>query len=140
MNDMDEEYKLKAKQFLERQLVLYKGKIKKLKRKRRIVKTLFANLILISLTTSMICATLSGLVFVPLPLFLLPTLNMVGGIATALSVKFNLENKKNELNIAIDELDKIQQRIDFVVSCNGDFTEAEYKQIMLELSHFAPLK
>ena len=137
---MNEEYKLKAKQFLERHLVEYKIKIKKLKRKRRVVKTLFANLIFISLTTSMICATLSGLIFIPLPLFLLPTLNMVGGIATALSVKFNLENKKNELNSAIDELDKIQQRIDFVVSCNGDFTEAEYKQIMLELSHFAPLK
>ena len=137
---MNEEYKLKAKQFLERHLVGYKIKIKKLKRKRRVVKTLFANLIFVSLTSSMICATLSGLIFIPIPIFLLPALNMLGGLATALSVKFNLEGKKDDLNRAIDELDKIQQRIDFVVSCNGDFTEAEYKQIMSELSHFAPLK
>ena len=101
MNDMDEEYKLKAKQFLERQLVLYKGKIKKLKRKRKIVKSLFVNLIVISMTSSMVCATLSSLIFIPLPIFLLPMLNMIAGFTTALSVKFNLEGKKNELKKTI---------------------------------------
>jgi hypothetical protein len=130
---MSEECKLKAKTFLERQLTVYQKKIKKLKLKRRIVKSLFANLIVISLASSTICATLSGLIFLPLPIFLLPVLNMVGGMATALSVKFNLEGRKNELNSAIEELYKIQQQIDYVVSCNGSFTEAEYKQIM---SHF----
>jgi hypothetical protein len=137
---VNEEYKLKAKQFLERYLVEYAIKINNLKRKRRIVKKLFANLIFISLTSSMICAILSSLIFVLLPLFLLPTLNMLRGLETALSEKFNLDGMKDDLNRAIDEFDKIQLQIDFVVSCKGNFTEAEYKLIMLELSHFAPIK
>jgi hypothetical protein len=132
---MSEEYKVKTKKFLERQLTVYQKKIKKLKLKRRIVKSLFANLIVISLASSMVCATLSGLIFLPLPLFLLPILNMIGGMATALSVKFNLEGRKNELNKTIEHLDKIQQQIDYVISCNGNFTEVEYKQVMVELSH-----
>jgi uncharacterized membrane protein YjdF len=132
---MNEEYKLKTNKFLERQLVVYQKKIKKLKKKRWIVKAMFANLIVISLASSMVCATLSGLIFLPLPLFLLPILNMIGGMATALSVKFNLEGRKNELNKTIEHLDKIQQQIDYVISCNGNFTEVEYKQVMVELSH-----
>lgn len=130
---MNEEYKLKAKEFLERQLILYKGKIKKLKRKRRIVKSLFVNLIVISMSSSMVCATLSSLIFIPLPFFLLPMLNLIAGLTTALSVKFNLEGKKNELKSVIDQLDKIQNQIDYVVSCNGTFNAEQYKQVM---SHF----
>lgn len=130
MNDMDEEYKLKAKQFLERQLILYKSKIKKLKRKRKIVKSLFVNLIVLSMTSSMVCATLSSLIFIPLPIFLLPMLNFLAGITTALSVKFNLEGKKDELKKTIDQLDKIQNQIQYVVSCNGTFDAEQYKQVM----------
>ena len=133
---MDEEYKLKAKQFLERQLVLYKGKIKKLKRKRKIVKSLFVNLIVISMTSSMVCATLSSLIFIPLPIFLLPMLNMIAGFTTALSVKFNLEGKTDELKKTIKQLGIIQQQIDYVVSCNGTFDAEQYKRVMRELSYF----
>ena len=136
MNDMDEEYKLKAKQFLERQLVLYKGKIKKLKRKRRIAKSLFVNLIVISMTSSMVCATLSSLIFIPLPIFILPMLNMIAGFTTALSVKFNLEGKKNELKRAINQFDKVQNQIEYIVSCNGTFDAEQYKNVLHELSHF----
>jgi len=134
---MTAEYKQKAQQFLERQLIEHKKKIKKLKKKRKIVKAMFANLIVISLASSMVCATLSGLVFITLPIFLLPVLNMAAGMATALSVKFNLEGRKNELNKTIEHLDNIQKQIDYVVACNGTFTEAEYEHVMVELSHSA---
>lgn len=131
---MTAEFKQKAKQFLERQLFQYQKKIKKLKKKRKIVKAMFANLIVISLASSMVCATLSGLIFITLPVFLLPILNMIAGLTTALSIKFNLEGRKNELNATIDQLNKTQQQIDYVISCNGDFTEEHFKDILKKLA------
>lgn len=131
---MSEEYKQKAKQFLEKQLIEFKRKIKKLKRKRKLVKAIYANLIVISVTSSMLCATLSGLLFFPIPLLIIPSLNIIAGLCSALSVKFNLEGKKSELKETIDQLNKTQRQIDYVVSCNGNFSEAEYKEIMKKLN------
>ena len=85
----------------------------------------------------MVCATPSTLIFIPLPIFLLPMLIVIVGFTTALSVKFNLEGKKNELKSAIDQLDKIQNQLDYVVSCNGTFDAEQYKQLLPEPSYFA---
>ena len=49
------------------------------------------------------------------------------GLATALSVKFNLEGKKTELNIAIEELDKIQQQIEQQQLCHAIVTSMRLK-------------
>jgi hypothetical protein len=62
---MSEEYSKNAKQFLERQLIDYEIKIKKLKKRRKIVKALFASLIIISVTSSTVCATVAGLALPP---------------------------------------------------------------------------
>jgi hypothetical protein len=128
---MSEEYSKKAKQFLERQLIEYEIKIKKLKKRRKIVKALFASLIIISVISSTVCATVAGLA---LPPAIIPVLSGVAGLATVLSIKFNLEGKKQELNKTIDQLDRIRHEIDYVVSCNGNFTENKYIEIMNDLS------
>lgn len=130
---MSEEYKEKIKQFLERQLSEYQCRIKKLKRKRKVVKVLFTILIVVSVTSSTVCATLAGFT---IPVFIIPILSTTAGLTTALSVKFNLEKRKKELNEAIDNLDKTKQQVDYIVSCNGDFTEHEYKQLLKELTKF----
>ncbi len=129
---MSEEYKEKAKLFLERQLNEYEIKIKKLKKKRKTIKALFVSLIIVSITSSAACATAAGFTVPPL---IIPILSTVAGLSTAFSIKFNLEGKKAELNKAIDKFDKIKQKIDYVVSCNGNFTEIEYKEIIAELCH-----
>jgi len=46
------------------------------------------------------------------------------------SLKFNLKGKKEELTSAIRELERIKKKVDYVISCNGDFTENEFKQII----------
>ncbi len=127
---MTESYSEKAKLFLERQLNEYEIKIKKLKKKQKIVRALFVSLIIISITSSSACATVAGFT---LPPAIIPILSGVAGLSTALSVKFNLEGKKTELNKNIDQLGKIKHKIDYVVSCNGNFTEAEYRQVMAEV-------
>jgi hypothetical protein len=119
---MSEEYKQKAKAFLERHLNDYEIRIKKLKKKRKVVKALFIMLIIISITSSTVCAAVAGFT---LPPFIIPILSTAAGLSTAFSVKFNLESKKTKLNRTIDELDKIKHKIDYVVSCNGNFTEAQ---------------
>ena len=131
MKMQNEEYKDKAKIFLQRQLDEYTLKIKTLKRKRKLVKSLYIALISISITSNIACATLAGLTIPPL---IIPTLSACAGLTTALSLKFNLQDKKQELNKTINQLAKIKRKIDYVVSCNGNFTEAKYHKIIDKLS------
>jgi len=128
---MSEEYTEKAKAYLCRQLEEHTVKIKKLKRKRNAVRSLFIALIVISIASSTVCASVAGLVLPPL---VIPILSATAGLSTALSVKFNLYDKTLELNKTIDQLETIKRKIDYVVSCNGDFTEAKYREIIGELS------
>ena len=127
---MSEEYKQKAKAFLERHLNEYEIRIKKLKKKRKVVKASFITLIIISITSSTVCAAVAGFILPPL---FIPILSTAAGLSTAFSVKFNLEDKKVELNKTIEQLDAIKRKIDYVVSCNGNFTEAKYRQVIEEL-------
>jgi len=55
-----------------------------------------------------------------------------GALAAAVSLKFNLslKCKNEELNAAICEVERIKKKIDYVVSCNGDFTENEFNEIV----------
>ena len=127
---MSEEYKQKAKAFLERHLNDYEIRIKKLKKKRKVVKALFIMLIIISITSSTVCATLAGFT---LPPFIIPILSTTAGLTAALSIKFNLEGKKAQLNKTIEQLAKTKRKIDYVMSCNGNFTEVEYRRVIEEL-------
>ena len=128
-----EEYKYKTKCFLERKLTEYKIKINKLKRRRKIVKTVFVTLITLSVTCSAACAALCAF---SLPPVIIPLLSSTGAVATVLSLKFNLEGRKEQLNNIIEALNKIKNNIDYVVSCNGDFTETEYQRILHEVVWF----
>jgi len=77
-----------------------------------------------------VCCT-SRSCFTPL---IIPILSASAGLTTALSVKFNLQDKKQELDKTIDQLDKVKRKVDYVISCNGDFTQAEYREIIGELT------
>jgi len=51
-----------------------------------------------------------------------------GALAAAVSLKFNLKGKK-EINAAICKLEKNKKKIDYIISCYGDFAEKEFKKI-----------
>jgi len=121
----------KAKVFLEKQSHEYEGKIKKLKRKRKVVKVLFTSFIVTSIVSSTVCAALVGFAVPPVAISILAT---TGALSTAISLKFKLKRKKNELNRTIEQLDKTKRKIDYIVSCNGTFSEKEYKQVLGKLN------
>ena len=108
----------KVKTFLARKLTESKTKIKKLKHRRKITKILYYSIVILSVTTSGVVGSLASLA--GLPVIVIPILSTVSGVLTALSAKFNLENKKTEINKLIEHLCKLQAKIDYVVSCNNN--------------------
>jgi uncharacterized membrane protein len=122
----------KVKAFLARKLIESQNKIKKCKRKRKIIKILYYTLILLSIMTSGIVVTLTS--FVGVSPIIIAILSTFSGLLTGISAKFNFENKKVEINKLIDKLSKLQAKIDYVVSCNGDLTKDEYQAILSEFN------
>src|SRR5207245_2016894 len=123
----------KVKTFLGRKLAGSQAKLKKLKRRRKIIKILYYTIIILSVTTSGVVVSLTS--FVGVPIIAITILSTFSGILTALSAKFNLENRKIEMNKLIEKLSILQSKLDYVVSCYGDLTQDEYKQILLDFNY-----
>ncbi len=123
----------KVKTFLGRKLAESQTKLKKLKRKRKNIKILYYTIIILSVTTSGVVVSLTS--FAGVPIIAITILSTFSGILTALSAKFNLENRKIEMNKLIEKLSILQAKLDYVVSCNGDLTQDEYKQILLDFNY-----
>src|SRR3989441_12997199 len=115
MDETDFRLTNKAKEYLTRKLDESKIRISKLKRKRKVVKNLYYSSVISSVTLSALISALAGLSL--LPIYIIQILSTVSGIFTALSSKFNLENKTIELNKVIQKLHKIQEKLDYVISC-----------------------
>ena len=122
----------KVKQFLTRKLSESNNKIKKLKRKRTIYKILFITTASSSIIISVVLASVSSLTVPPI---VIPILAITIGVLTGISAKFGFESKKERLNKEILKLNKIQNTLDYVISCNGDLTDEQFQQIVLEFTN-----
>ena len=131
---MAEEHNMseKLKEYLGRKLNECRKELIKLKRKRKIIKILYYSSITLSISLTGVMTTLSG--FTVLPMYIIPILSSSTGILTGLSAKFNLQNKKVDINNLIDRLNKIQSKLDYVVSCNGNLTQKEYQDMFTEFN------
>ena len=131
---MAEEHNIseKLKEYLTRKLNDCRNKLIKLKRKKKIIKGLYYSTIILSVSLTGVMTTLSG--FTVLPIYIIPLLSTTTGILTGLSAKFNLQNKKVEINNLIARLNKIQTKLDYVISCNGNLTQKEYQEILNEFN------
>ena len=128
MDETDSTISAKARQQLISIRTEYQEKIKKLKRKRKIIKIMYYLSIIASISISTIIASLPSIAGIP-PLTI-TILSITSGILTGLSAKFNLQNKKDELNKTIENLYKIETEIEYVISCNGNFSREDYKQLL----------
>jgi len=78
--------------------------------------------------------TISLTSVVSIPIIVVTVLSASSAILTGVSARFNFQNKKVEINNLIDRLNKIQSKLDYVISCNGDLTQKEYQEILREFN------
>jgi hypothetical protein len=130
---MVDEYNIseKLKEFLIRKLSESKIKIKKLKRKKNITKIIMYTSTILSIVISAVTASVSLLVIPPL---IITALSVTSAILTGISARFNFQDKAVIISREIERLNKLQTKLDYVVSCNGDLTEQEYKEIIKEFN------
>jgi len=127
---MTEEYRVseKVKAYLHRKRNDCRKELIKLKRKRKIIKIIYISTVVSSIVISTVVASLTSIISVPI--IVIAVLSAGSAILTGVSSRFNFQNKKSEINTLIDKLNKIQSKLDYVISCNGDLTTAEYQQIL----------
>jgi len=112
-----EEEKEKVKNYLNNRLKECEQNIRRLTRKYRTVKILFATTMIITISSSAVIAGLSSTVVPPLSITIL---GIVGTLFGALSVKFSLKKQKTRLQDAIRESNAIKNKLQYVIMCNGD--------------------
>lgn len=124
-----EDRREKLKKFLSTKVEECEIIIKKYKRKHNRIKILYYTVITISISGSIVSSLLSSFAISPLSIAIISGL---ASIATAFSMKFNIENIKNQMNKKIQDLNKLKDKLDYVIQCNGDLTEAECNSILTE--------
>ena len=122
----------KAKEYLSRKLENCRQQLLKLKRKRKRIKILYVTTVVSSIVISAVTMSLTSIVSVPI--IVITVLTAISAILTGVSTRFNFQNKKVEINNLIDKLNKIQSKLDYVISCNGNLAINEYQEIFQEFN------
>jgi predicted rRNA methylase YqxC with S4 and FtsJ domains len=125
---MDTTVSEKVKEYLRRKMDDCEQKLCKLKRKRKVVKTFYIVTVLLAICLS---STVSVISITSVPVILVTILSTFSAILTGISSRFNFYNKKAEIKGLIEKLNKINSKLDYVISCNGTLTQAEYEQILM---------
>ena len=118
----------KVKQHLIKKLEECQLKLNKLQRKRKIIKKLYIVTVVLSIVCSAVLVVISSVAIVPA--MVIPILSSISAILTAISARFNFHDKKSEIKGLINKFNKIKGKLDHVISCNGDLTQAEYEEIL----------
>src|SRR6266536_854425 len=121
----------KVKEFLERKLNESQIKVKKLKRNRKIIKILYVGTTVTSILISTVLASISALSVPPMVIIVLA---ITSGFLTGIGAKFNFHDKRIIINREINQLNKIQSKLDYVIHCNGNLTAEKCEQIILDFN------
>ena len=122
-----EEKREKIKSFLTAKLTECEKVIVKYKKKNKIVKVIYYSL----MTTSIIGSTaLSIIASYTVPPLVFGIISGSTAIIIAISLKFNIENMKIKLSKKIQDLSKIKDKLDYVITCNGNLSEDECNRIL----------
>jgi tetrahydromethanopterin S-methyltransferase subunit G len=122
----------KVKEYLTRKLEDCRHELVKLKRKRKRIKILYVSTVVSSIIISTVSVSLTSIISVPI--IVITVLSSSSAILTGVSARFNFQNKKVEINNLIDRLNKIQAKLDYVITCNGDLTQKEYQEILKDFN------
>ena len=114
----------KTKLYLTKKLSEIEIKLKRTKKKKVIIQTIGSILIIGSMSASVLIASLA---FPPL---VVTSLSITSAILSGTSIKLNFSAKSKKISKLLQKLNQLQIKLDYVVSCNGDLTEAEYQSIL----------
>ena len=85
--------------------------------------------ILGSMSASVLIASLA------FPPIAVTSLSITSAIPSGISMKFNLTGKGRNISELMGKLNRLQIKLDYVISCNGDLTEAEYQSILRDFNY-----
>jgi len=115
------------KLFLEDKLEDCRALIKKRKKKYKIVKILYISLITLSIVGNSTVLVLSAVTVPPVVVLCISAMN---AITTSVSIKFNLGDLESKISDNIKKLNIIKDKLDYVVSCNGNLSRDESEAIL----------
>jgi len=108
--------------FLENKILECEMLIKKRKKKYKTVKILYFTLVTLSIFGNSTVLVLSA-VTVPLAVVLISS--AFNTITTSISIKFNLGDLKTKISDIIRKLNIIKDKLEYVISCNGNISMDE---------------
>jgi len=118
-----------VKLFLENKMQECELLIKKRKKKYKTVKILYGLLVTLSIVGNSTVIVLSTITVPPLVVLCLSAFKT---ITTGLSVKFNLGDLKTKISYNTRKLNIIKDKLEYVVSCNGNLSKDESDAILYE--------
>ena len=119
----------KSKLYLTKKLSEIEIKLKRSKKKKIIIQTIGSILIIGSMSASIFIASLA---FPPL---VVTGLSISSAIMSGASIKLNFSGKSKKISKLLTKLNQLQIKLDYVVSCNGNLTEAEYQSILRDFDY-----
>ena len=119
----------KTKLYLTKKLNEIEQKIKKTKSKKKVLQIIGGVVILGSMNASVLIASLA------FPPIAVTSLSITSAILSGISMKFNLTGKGRNISKLMEKLNRLQIKLDYVFSCNGDLTEAEYQSILRDFNY-----
>ena len=75
---------------------------------------------------------IASLAFPPL---VVTGLSISSAIMSGASIKINFSGKSKKISKLLTKLNQLQIKLDYVVSCKGDLTEAEYQSILRDFDY-----
>ena len=122
----------KTKLYLTKKLSEIEIMLKRTKKKKVIIQTIGSKLITGSMSASVLIASL---VFPPLEVTSVTSLSITSAIMSGFTIKMNFPTKNKKISKLLTKLNQLQIKLDYVVSCNGDLTEAEYQSILRDFEY-----
>ena len=119
----------KTKLYSTKKLSEIEIKLKRSKKKKIIIQTIGSILIIGSMSASVLIASLA------FPPIIVTSLSITSAIKSGASIKMNFSGKSKKISKLLTKLNQLQIKLDYVVSCNGDLTEAEYQSILRDFDY-----
>jgi len=116
-----------VKLFLENKILECELLIKKRKKKYKTVKILYFTLVTLSIFGNSTVLVLSAVTVPPAVVLILSAFN-----TTSISIKFNLGDLKTKISDNIRKLNIIKDKLEYVISCNGNLSKDESDAILYE--------